>query len=289
MSAGNTSKNFEQLTQFVTAGAHEYGVEFDDQTTLWSVNGGYIGAIAMRIAGHASKFTRPTNVSCQFIRTCKPGPASATVSTLASNSSAELVQIDFHQDGKHCAVVLVWTIDRKNGPNHSAAQIPSVPHPEELRSLEEVMRADEPPVHKFWSVYDQRPINRIGSRQRSPRSSRFLRWFRYRDPVDGTSQFLTAAKYLPTIDVLGVTAAAQMYDEPFLRSLAPTIQLAVHFYDISDAGEWFLCDAFCEHTNDGLIPARVKVWSVKGQLLAHGFSQMVTREGSGAYVGSKTG
>lgn len=280
--------SLEQLARISNAGDNRYELTFDERTTLWSVNGGYIAAAAVRIAEMAGKFPRLASISCQFLRAFKPGPAEATVTVITSDTSAELLQIDLFQGGKRRALALVWTVQRKAGPFHRAMEMPVVPHPDELKRLEDIMQPEEPPIHTFWQPFEQRPINRIGSREKLSRTSRLFRWFRYVCAAEAPSEFMTAAGYLPIIDVMGVVSAAQLYDEPFLSTLAPTIQLAAHFYDVTDAGEWFLSDSFCEHTSDGLIPARVKIWSVKGQLLAHGFSQMVTRGGSGVYVAGKT-
>jgi acyl-CoA thioesterase len=279
---------FEQLTTIADAGDGRFTVTFDDKTRFWSVNGGYIAAAGMRIAAAASRFQRPANVTCQFLRSCVPGAAEAVVTVVASHASAELIQVDIHQDGKQRATILIWMVDRKEGPTHRAMYMPLVPHPEELRTIEEIMRPDDPPLGPFWQPLEQRPVNRIAGRDRRPRSHRFFRWLRYRE-LGGASQVLAAASYLPVIDVMGVVAAGQMYDEPFLRSLAPTIQLAAHFYDLEQASDWFLCDSFCEHAKDGLVTGRVKIWSIDGELLAHGFSQMLVKDGSGAYVGGKPG
>jgi acyl-CoA thioesterase len=279
----------EELIKIAPLGDNRFEIEFGPRTMLWSVNGGYIAAAALRIAEKIGKFARPGSISCQFLRTIRPGPVETSAAVITSHTSAELIQVDLHQGGKHCAFALVWTIASKNGPTHRAMQMPVVPHPDELRRLEDIMEPGEPPIHAFWEAFEQRPINRIASLERSPRTPHFFRWFRSLCPQDALSQFARASAFLPIVDVMGVASATQMYEEPFLQTLVPTVQLTVQFYDLSDVSDWFLSDSLCEYAGGGLIPAQVKIWSVRGDLLAYGLSQMVTRDsGTGAYVAGKT-
>ncbi len=278
-----TTATFEDLTNFVPAD-RGYNVHLQPQTQFWSVNGGYIAAVLLRVAGAASTRRKPVSLVCDYLRPTSPGAGHAVAEVIHSSSRAELVQVVLSQDGKKTAVARVWTMNEQVAPRHDSAEMPLVPHPEELRDLEDIMSKDEPTVHPFWSVLDQRPINRIDHQTRRSRPAHFLRWYRYRAKPRFEDVFLDAARPLPIIDIMGVPAALQIYDKPLITTIAPTIQLSVSFHDISSATDWFLCDSRCEFFDRGHLSAHVRIWSMDGALVSHGFSHMITKPGKGAYV-----
>lgn len=269
---------FDQLTSFEAHDGGSYDLRFLPETSIRGVNGGYIAAAALRVAGDVTSGRLPLSINCHFLRPMAPGPARASVRPVVQSTSASLVQVDISQNDRLCAVEHVWTAFPHDGPVHREARMPLVPHPDELSRLEAIMRKDEPPLPPFWTVFDQRPINRIDAARRRHRPARLLRWFRYFAPTTFETPFLDVARTLPIIDVMGIPAANQMYDEPFLKGTqVATVQLSVCFHDTVDIGAWLLSDASCPHAAAGVIATSVDIWSVTGTLVAQGVSQLIAR------------
>jgi acyl-CoA thioesterase len=154
--------------------------------------------------------------------------------------------------------------------------MPLVPHPEELRALEEIIQPGEPPPSRFWMIFDQRPINRNGDTIRRFQDPRYLRWFRHREDLLYSDTYLNAASALPIIDTVGMIAAWQSGKRALRSVRAPTMSLFVNFFEQNVAPGWMLCDARSEYAASGLISTRVEIWSVDGRLLSQGISQMLT-------------
>lgn len=277
------SRTFNDLTQFERAG-ERFNLFFDEQSVIWSVNGGYLAAAMLRIAGDVSSNDKPVSINCQFLRSVKQGAAHATCDVILTTSIAELLRVQIYQDEGLKAYADIWTMSPRPGPAHQDARMPKVPHPRELRPLEELRPPDAPPRPRFFEVFDERMIDRSDLQNRLHKSAHLLLWIRYREMPSFDCVFLGAARSLPIIDIWGIPATTQIFENPSLTTLAPTIQFTAHFYNTIDLGEWILCDAYGEFAGDGLISTRVKTWSISGELIAQGFSQMVTKPGKGFLV-----
>lgn len=281
------SITFDGMTDSVrsTDSESRFHISFDPKTVLWSVNGGYIAAALLRACGSVTILPRPANISIQFLRAVAPGDCSIDVASLKKSSGAELLEARLSQGGKLAALAHVWTTDATGGASICLAQMPAAPHPEELKSLDQLRRPNDPPPHPFWDVFDDRPINRTNSWSLRTKVPRAQRWLRYRDIEDLSSPFLRAGMFLPIIDLLGVNAMSNGVGRNALTSVAPTLQLTAHFYQLDAFDGWFLADAHGECARDGLFNNRVGIWSVDGAFVAQGMVQMLSRAREGVYAG----
>jgi len=260
---------------------------YDDRATLWTVNGGYLGASILCAAQDVAKFERPVNLTVQYLRPVGVGPVSIALSSVRKTSAAELLSARLSQADKHAVSAELWLSSAQGDELIKSPPMPMVPHPDELKSVEQIMEPDEPPRHKFWSVFDERPIHRIDSFKRRNMPGHSLRWMRYRDSALATP-FIRAGATLPIIDMLGVTAASNARGGNILTSLAPTLSLTAHFYELDALDGWLLGDATAECVRHGMINTRVRIWSLTGALVAQGLTQMIMRPGEGVYVKPKS-
>lgn len=275
-------KSFADATAFRRQG-EGYLLDFPTSSVMWSVNGGYLAAAALRVAASVSLQQRPVALTAHFLAAVKPGEATATAGKVSLSKSVEIVEVRMSQQDRLCVLAHATFADSRGGPLQFGAVMPLVPHPDELRTLEEILEPGETPPHAFWDAFDQRPINRVQSRARLHRTARSLRWFRYREAMPQDAA-LSCGRLLPIGDTMGIPAASETYEGPFLTSLAPTTQLTAHFYAPAQTGDWILCDAYGDYAEDGLVSIRAMLWSTTGKLVGHVLSQMVIRPGEGAYA-----
>jgi acyl-CoA thioesterase len=269
--------DFERLTRVhPDENAGRWRLTFGPQTTIWSVNGGYLAGAILRAAGLAAERALPLTITCDFIRPVKAGDVVIEHEVLVRTHLAELIGLRLLQQERPCVLAQVWTMNAHEGPRHHDARMPAAPHPTELRTMQEMLRPDEPPLRPFWDVFDQRPINRVDPHARSAQRAQVLRWLRYAGTSDLEDPYFRAALTLPIIDTMGVPALRQAPGPVKVpNSVAPTVQLCVHFREPGGPPGWMLAEASAEYSGNGLISTAGRVWSENGRLLADGLTQMV--------------
>jgi len=268
---------FDQLTS-IRGENGEYETELTHQMVLWSVNGGYMAAIALRVAGEFSRCRIPLNITSQFLKAAEIGGAHVSAKTLVSGEQAELIEVSISQNDKTVLLSHVWIGELLDSPSHNFAQMPLVASPKELRSLEEVMSDDEPDMPVFLKNFDQKPIFR-NTDERIKLQPVALRWFRYRGGSSFDCPFLDNARTLPLIDYTWYLAVLPIHENDF-TVITPTISLSVHFVDRAPNSEWLLADIKCESMGNGLIESTTRIWSESGQLIAEGIAQMMKTRGN---------
>jgi acyl-CoA thioesterase len=267
---------FSSLTNHRRVDDGRYEFEFGEAASIWSVNGGYLAAAALRLAGTVGSKTTPVSLAAHFLRPVRTGPAFGRCEAINNGSSAELAAVHISQNDRACASVHVSSIATKEGVEQRLARMPMVPHPEEIRPLEELIKPGEAPPTRFWAMFDQRPINRSRDTIRRFLDPRYLRWFRYREDLPYSDAYLNASLALPVIDTAGMIAAWQSGNKALRSVRAPTMSLFVNFFEQNVAPGWMLCDARSDYAANGVISTHVEIWSVDGRLLSQGISQMVT-------------
>ena len=261
-----------------------FSIQFQPETTIWSVNGGYIAASMLNAVSETSSFDTPTSLNIQFIRAVQTGEARIDVSPLhKSKTGAQLSKVTLSQSEKTRATADVWSYKPRTGPELREARMPIVPHADELKAVEELPQAGLFSL-PFWSVFEQRQIGGIDIGARRHNSPQCLRWLKYKGDNKNGSRFLRAGMTIPIIDLLAVVAAKNGYGDNILVSLAPTINLVAHFYELEKADGWLLGEAHAEYVGNGLLCGRVSIWSSHGDLIAQGMTQMIMKDGSGEYT-----
>jgi acyl-CoA thioesterase len=254
------------------------GVVFDfpSQSAIWSVNGGVLGAAALLAAREQAPDAAPLSISCTLPKSAKPGAASARASVIAKTGGMSVIGVDLRQDDQSVLLGQVVVGRAAAGPEHFVAAMPPAPHPDELRSLEDIL----PPglsQSEFWSIVEERPINRKNYESRRSLTPRVMRWFRHREVLQ-SGPYWDACRLLPIMDPWGVLASHYGGVEALRTAYAPTIQYTVHFYSGAPEGGWILCDASIQAAKAGLMTAHLTAWSLAGDLLAQGIFQEFVKE-----------
>lgn len=153
-------------------------------------------------------------------------------------------------------------------------EVPRVPPPEECTPL-----PDERPAASIFDVSFWRRVETANVEFHYPwepgwegGSARGVRWIRYHDTPrlpDGSVDLLA---YLPLVDVIP-GAAMQWVGPTQERFFAPTLDLTVHFLDVTD-DEWMLQVMRMRRATHGYGSGEMQLWSRDGRLLAHASQTM---------------
>jgi acyl-CoA thioesterase-2 len=244
---------------------------------IWGPNGGYLASIALQAAGAATPLRRPATFSCHFLSVADFGDVDVNVTTLRSSKRAASLRIAMTQKQNPILEAIVWVVAAAAGLQHDVAQMPRVPPPEQLQSVDDLITADDRELrHPFWNNLEERPIRWVPWAQRQPGRPEWMQWYRFRPRSTFDDPFVDAARALLLIDTMGWPAAASAHprDSGFI---APSIDVNVQFHRTAPQSEWLLSEQQAAVACDGLIGATARVWSDGGQLLASGGCQMLCR------------
>jgi acyl-CoA thioesterase-2 len=245
---------------------------------IWGPNGGYLAVIALRAAGASTPLRRPATFSCHFLGVADFDVVDLDVRVVRESRRATSIAVSMTQRGKPILEALSWIVGAVDGLEHDAAPMPAVEAPEGLASVRDRFGDDPPgPYHRFWSNFDERPLQWIENwQEREPGDPSFRSWFRYvpRDTFD--DPFVDAGRSLLLADTVGWPAAVRAYrsDLPYY---APSIDVTVRFHASAREAPWLLVEGRSPVARDGLVASAVSVWSADGRLVASGGQQMLCR------------
>ena len=244
---------------------------------IWGPNGGYVAAIALRAAGAATPLRRPATFACHYLSVAEFDAVDLQVTTLRASKRAASLRVSMTQKDRPILEAIVWVIDEIGGLEHDVAQMPDVPLPAALKSIEELITPEDGKnPYRFWDNLEARPINWVPWSQRQPRPPVWREWYRFRPRAVFDDPFADAARSVILIDTMVWPAACQPYvhDTPYV---APSIDATVRFHRPAPGSDWLLCDAAAPVAADGLIGGQASVWSVDGRLVASGGAQLLCR------------
>jgi acyl-CoA thioesterase II len=245
---------------------------------IWGPNGGYLAVIALRAAGARTPLRRPATFACHFLGVADFGVVDLDVRVVRESRRAASIAVSMTQAGKAVLEALAWIVGDVDGLEHDAAPTPSVPTPDELPNVDQLMAGRERgPYHRFWSNFDERPLQWVENWEtREPADPSFRSWYRYvpRDTFD--DPFVDAGRSLLLADTVGWPAAVRAYGSD-LPYYAPSIDVAASFHASAPDTPWLLVEGRSPVARDGLVASSVSVWSADGQLLASGGQQMLCR------------
>lgn len=136
----------------------------DFVTPLGGPFGGYLATLLLRAAGMHATLPRPVSLHCQFLNAAAIDRVDVSTVTLRSSSRAHAVRVSMTQSDKPIAEGIVWFSAKLEGLDHGPVAVPSPPHPETLRSIEELF-TDYTPTG-FSAQLDLRP--RTGELRATP-------------------------------------------------------------------------------------------------------------------------
>lgn len=246
---------------------------------VWTVNGGYLAAVALRAAAESATLRRPGSIAYQFLASPRPGPVELQVETLRASRSTEVLSVRTAQAGDpvgHATVTMV--ADGLVGLAHDGPPMPPVPRAEQLRSSRDLLSEQQwsarPPI---WSTFEERPIDWPDDwTAPSARPPRLLTWLRFEggthdDPV------VDAGRLLVALDLFPPSAAFRAYDDAGRTHLPVSLDLQAVLHRPASRSPWILVDAEAPVAAGGLVGGRAAVWSATGELLGSSTQQMLCR------------
>jgi acyl-CoA thioesterase II len=250
-----------------------FAVAISPQWCVWSPQGGYLMAIALRGAGLATAFKKPLSLACHFLSAPKPGPAELQVSSLRKTRIAQSLRIGMVQDGRAILEAMLWAGDTVEGYDHDGATMPEVPSFEGLAST--TPPAPVNGLHTLWRNIEQRPCGLLHWQRQAAAEPRQRDWIRLRRFAPTDDAFIDASRQALFLDTFTWPAAAHAHvGDP--RFISPTLSFAIDFHRGSQS-DWLLSDAHSPHAGDGRIAVHQRLWSPQGELIASAIGTMICR------------
>ena len=264
-----------------------YRATLNEDWRIWGPNGGYLGAIALRAAGAAATQPRPASIAVHFLGVASFEPVDVDVAVVRSTRRAQSLRVSMSQGGKAILEALVWAVaDGMEPLDHQHAAMPDVPPAETIPTMEERMKAagvDGPPF-PFWVNIDNRGLQwRKDWPPPGPLPPEGRWWCRFRPTATFDDRWVDAGRLFVLVDTFGWPAASgahawQNDRDGQMIFIAPSIDVHAMFHAFEPGEEWLLVDGVSPVGGEGLLAARMSVWSASGRLLASGGETMlVTR------------
>ena len=244
---------------------------------IWGPMGGYVAAVALRAAGAVSPFARPASFACHYLGVAAFEAVDIEVAAMRAGRQAASHRVSITQGGRPILEAMVWSTPGGDGLEHDVAEIPDVPGPEQLASVEELAKG-EPPRFPFWENFDARPLRWIEPwPPPEPLEPLWRNWLRYRSWEPGAEPWLEAARLLLLADLPSWPSAHLPHawaEPPFV---APTLDLQVTFHRLAAHEPWLLLEGTSPVAADALIGFTSRLWTTTGQLVASGAGQTLCR------------
>ncbi len=244
---------------------------------IWGPNGGYVAAVALRAAGAATSLQRPATFAGHFLSVAEFDVVDLEVTTLRAAKRAESLRVSMAQKGRSIFEAIVWVIGDVEGLQHDVTEMPAVPLPSQLKSIEELARPEDlQHRYRFWENFEARPLDWIPWHERPPGPPTWREWYRFRPTPSCDDPFVDAARSLLLIDTMGWPAACRPHPRES-GFIAPSLDVSAQFHALRPQCEWLLVDAVAPVAANGLIGGQARVWAEDGALLASGGGQLLCR------------
>lgn len=248
--------------------------------SVWSANGGYLAAIALRAALEGQTRLRAASLQAAFFAPVRAGTVDLDVALRKRGRTGEARTVDMRQDDKDAFRALVWATKPGDALEHGPGPLP-VPGPERCSPGRPVRGRG--PVPPLLHQLEFRPAVSGDPEVPSPadgsggveRDRELWAWVRLRGGQDELSPLLDAARQLLVADALMWPAAMRRHTDA-TAYLAPSLDLHVSFHDTSSE-PWVLLRAWSPVATAGLVAGRAEIRSTDGRLLASASQQMLCR------------
>lgn len=262
-----------------------------DEWNVWGPNGGYVASVCLRAAGAATGFARPATIACHYLTVARFDEVELHVDVLRATKRTAAVRVHMRQGDQPVAEATVWaTTEGLAGFEWVDVEMPDVPLPHDLRSIEE-LRATDPDAPKgspfsFARNFEQRPVAwwpeaELVERDGGVHEART--WMRYVRTPDLADPWVDACRSLVLLDTWPWAAAATgLRQAERGRYLAPNLDVTARFHQDAAPSEWLLIDARAPIASGGLIGTEAQVWTDDGRLAASAGAQLFCRPGPNA-------
>src|SRR5262245_27582969 len=122
----------------VEASNGRYSARLSRDWEIWGPNGGYVAAVALRAAGAAATLPRPASFAGHFLSVADFDVVDLEVVTLRAARRAESLRVSMTQRGRPIFEAVVWVVAEGDGLRHDVAEMPALPAPAQLASMDEL-------------------------------------------------------------------------------------------------------------------------------------------------------
>jgi acyl-CoA thioesterase-2 len=173
---------------------------------------------------------------------------------------------------------MVWSVGEVEGLVHEDLSPPEVPEPEELKSPQELWPDGEGPPFKFWSNFDERPMDYVVEwPPDGPLPPTWRSWLRCLPTSTFDDPWVDAARTLIVLDVVSWPAGSRPHAYTQHPFIAPSLDLYAAFQLSGRDSDWVLVEGHSPVAGDGLLSWTGRVWNRQRQLIASGGGQNVFR------------
>jgi len=259
-------------------GEGRYQATLSADWEIWGPMGGYVAACALRAAGAESEQSRPAAFSCHYLGVARFGAVDLRVETRKRGRNAMSQRVEITQDDRPILDAMVWSAAPGEGLEHDETVPPTVPGPDELSDIRELLPDDAAPPFNFWRNLESRPIEFEAEwPPEGPRPARWREWLRFIPTPSFDDPWADAARSIILVDLPSWPSAHRPHawlQPPFT---APTLDLNVALHQPTQGEEWLLCDGAAPLSTGGLFGWTARVWSPGGTLHASGGGQCLYR------------
>jgi acyl-CoA thioesterase II len=270
-----------EIDTAVAGGNGRYAARMSRDWEIWGPNGGYVASIALRAAGAHSRFDRPATLVGHFLGVADfDNDVDLEVTTLREAKRAESIRVAMTQRGQPIFDAMVWSVGDVGGLEHDLSEMPEVPDPEGLPTVQERLAQTgiTGAPFKFWHNFDERPVSWIDDwENRAPSAPEAGGWYSYVPRATFDDPWVDACRSMILLDTLGWPAVCRLH--VCGEYIAPSIDLSVGFHRSRAAEPWLYVEAEAPSAHAGLIGCESRVWARTGELLAVGASQLLCRPG----------
>jgi acyl-CoA thioesterase len=272
--------NLDKDTSVTRTGDHTFVGELSPDWAVWGPNGGYLAAIALRAAGAFTEIRRPASIHCVFARIGSFGPVDIAITSLVRSRQAESLQVELTQRNRLVARAAVWAVNsHPTAPRRSWGDPPSVPAPDELRPIDELVAEEGGPVLPIWRTCCEVRVAGWGGPDRPAGQPHLFGWLRFREPVNfGDDPWLSAGRAVFATDAIVFPAIGQGFAAREMTFIAPSLDLYASFHTETCGSEWVLLEGDGLAAASGLLGGNARVWAPDGMLVASGSQQMLVRQ-----------
>jgi acyl-CoA thioesterase II len=239
---------------------------------IWGPMGGYVAACALRAVGTLTGHPRPAAFSCHYLGVARFAPVDIRVQPRREGRMASSYRVEVEQEGRPILDGMAWSVAEKvEGLEHDETAAPQVPGPDELPSIDDLVKKEDRPPYPFWDNLEQKPVayEPVWPPPEA-RRARWQQWLRFRPTATFLDPWVDAARSLILVDLPSWPSAVRPHAWSRPPFTAPTLDLAVAFHAPTIDHEWLLCDGEAPLSTAGLFGWTARVWSTGGRLHASG-------------------
>ncbi|MBK5288276.1 MAG: thioesterase family protein [Acidimicrobiia bacterium] len=261
----------------VTGSDGHYRASVSQDWEIWGPMGGYVAAVGLRAAaaevpdGH-----EPATLTCQFLAAAKFEPVDIEVRVRRQSRRATAVAVHITQDERPVLDAQAWFATPSNVVQYDHTTVHRHGHPDDHPPISAY--TSEPSRFRFWENFEGKPLNWIEDLESYLGGEpEWAEWLRFVPTATFDEPILEAARVLLLADLPSYPAAVRAFPRTEAPFISPSLDLAVQFHRLSEAGEWLLVQGVTPIAERGLLGFRSEVWNAAGQLLATGSGQLLGR------------